>query len=183
MKRIINSDNAVCKVLNCGRELPPKGYLGVCSAHYQRLKKHGDLREDIPLTHRKVPGEKCSLEGCEVASESRKLCSRHYQQLRAGIPLTLKFLCAPKGSGYKNPQGYRHVWVDNKTRQEHHVVMEKTLGRLLVPGENVHHKNGVRDDNRPENLELWISHQPAGQRVEDLVSWAHEIIDRYEGVT
>jgi hypothetical protein len=49
---------------------------------------------------------------------------------------------------------------------QHHLVMERMLGRLLVAGENVHHRNGVRDDNRPSNLELWVVAQPAGQRVE-----------------
>lgn len=53
-------------------------------------------------------------------------------------------------------------------------------GALLWPDESVHHKNGKRDDNRLANLELWSSYQPAGQRVEDKLAWAREILARYE---
>lgn len=57
--------------------------------------------------------------------------------------------------------------------------MEQVLGRPLLSTENVHHINGVRHDNRRENLELWVTSQPRGQRVPDLLAWAHEIIERY----
>lgn len=62
---------------------------------------------------------------------------------------------------------------------EHVLVMESMIGRYLEPKETVHHKNGMKDDNRPENLELWASSHPYGQRITDLVEWATELLAKY----
>ncbi len=92
---------------------------------------------------------------------------------------------ARSGSRYRyiNSQGYVRVYEPHssgKGQLEHRQVMAEHLGRDLLPTETVHHKNGVKDDNRLENLELWSTKHSKGQRVDDLVSFAHEILGLYE---
>lgn len=80
----------------------------------------------------------------------------------------------PHERKYITKKGYRGLIP------EHRLVMSRHLGRRLRKGENVHHKNGDRADNRLENLELWSTMQPYGQRIIDKVKWAQEIIKQYE---
>jgi hypothetical protein len=77
-----------------------------------------------------------------------------------------------------NPNGSRRT--HSNYILEHIKVMSEHLGRPLVKNETIHHRNGDRSDNRIENLELWASQHPPGQRVEDLVNYAKKILKQYE---
>jgi hypothetical protein len=82
-------------------------------------------------------------------------------------------------NGYRviHAKGHPNAWKNGQIL-EHRFVMAEQLGRPLALDETVHHKNGNRLDNRPENLELWVNRRP-GQRVSDRVTDALELLQRY----
>jgi hypothetical protein len=124
---------------------------------------------------------KCRIQDCKIGPPFiRGLCNTHYQRAQRCGDENYEPYMAPKGTGFINKQGYRIVADGNGGKiKEHRLVMEKHLGRKLLPEENVHHKNGNRSDNRIENLELWNIRQPPGKRIEDLVVYAKEILRLY----
>jgi hypothetical protein len=92
-----------------------------------------------------------------------------------------------KGGRIIDANGYVMVYEPNHPNTtkkgyigEHRLVMSKYLERPLTKGENVHHKDGNRQNNELSNLELWNTTQPSGQRIEDKIKWAKEILKIYE---
>lgn len=163
-----------CEFEKCGRNKIKNGKY--CRSHYRRLQDNSNKEIRVSKYDEK---DLCIVDNCNNKPLAKKMCRKHYKRkYQHGDPEVS--LRASNGSGYTDSNGYKWLTVNKKKILEHRHIMENYLGRPLLSHENVHHINGIRNDNRLENLELWSTYQPAGQRVVDKISWAKEILEIYK---
>lgn len=177
-----NNRSGKCRGCYYGPQ-PTCSECGVLITRKSRTKKCGSCYRSTPHSRRNYSrGRICSVCGDPIVNGSTTgKCRACYDAWRIG----------PNSHGWKGghltDKGYRLICghADHPNANgggkilEHVWVMSEHLGRPLLKGETVHHKNGDRSDNHLSNLELWSTAQPAGQRVTDKVAYARKILALY----
>jgi hypothetical protein len=163
-----------CRFDGCPK---PRAAGGFCAGH---AAQYYGGRPLAPLFKPKVG---CDFPGCTKRHFALGYCQGHWRHLRLKRPLTP----LREKSGRIISRGYVLIFEPthpnaHKTGYvaEHTKVMAAMLGRPLERFEEVHHRNGIRSDNRSENLELWArGMQPPGSRVSDLIEAALRVLKLY----
>lgn len=174
-----------CSFEGCDKPLHAEGF---CSVHRHRHRRGADMAAPVRHQERRIPGATCSANACERPAINAGFCGMHYMRKRTGKPLDATHRQL-KGQGkHLRPDGYVLVTVPpgtpgtpgarkNAMMFEHRYVMQNWLGRPLMKAEQVHHRNGIRKDNRIKNLELMTGAH--GNKIKATDSVLH-CLDRIE---
>lgn len=179
------------QALSSGRKLKPLFDVTKCayphcdnaprSFNTKKCEEHKEMCIYPGCTQNTLIGHKKNKSGY-VAST---YCSLHTTRKLKGHPMDpprrriMNGEWRDDGHGYMTRYGPKDSNGNKRLVRQHREVVEQHLGRKLFKHENVHHINGMKDDNRIENLEVWSTSQPSGQRVEDKISWMIDFLGEY----
>jgi hypothetical protein len=164
----------ICMV--CKKELGAGRRLSLCVWHAKLAKTNYQMCDEDSCLYPAAGADSKQ----QRRSPKARLCLSHYAEKYEHGSYEWFMNCLPNRYAPR-PSGY--VWLyflGGLKMSEHRFVKAQQEGRLLLPEETVHHKNGIRHDNRPENLELMVGAHGKGQRPEDMIEWHREQLRKLE---
>lgn len=149
-----------CAVEGCTK---PKRSRGLCNTHYERWRRTGNVRADVPVRSYGAKGQPCAVVGCDRDQKAKGLCNTHYDRARAGLPLNIPIRAkAPDGysaeeafnywasseptdtgciewTGRVLPSGYGSLSISGNAKLAHRTAWEIANGRAVPTGLVVRH--------------------------------------------